>query len=242
MPGIFGEPSPKQRRLSNSLRENENSAESILAVDEKEEEEEEEEEEKEKEEKEEEVIKVTNQEVIEFFKKQSTAKYFETIISGLEKSERHDTVLAGVTDTSAHAIIVQMGNSNYLEDIDDFDMILIELTGPIFDEKSTLIGLNSGRNLSFYQKKDFKDKYLKYVLIPEGIIKCIMEKNEPTMQCDRKKADNHFQLTSHMNFNENDMMMDISANDDSDDENREKQEHTHNTYGDSEDEELPDID
>jgi hypothetical protein len=138
---------------------------------------------------------VTFKEVKHFFNLARIAKDIEKIMCGSEESVRHDIMLAGCKNFSINSSIVQLGNSDYLEDIlgDDIDCTLVELAGRFYDAYSAD---NVQQNRNEHVEKGFRTLYCQYVIIPEVFIKCIIEKNDGVA---KQKAEEHFVTTRTTN-------------------------------------------
>ena len=110
--------------------------------------------------------KITNEEVLTCFQSKKLKKQLKSIMGG-KKSERHNLMIAGIKNIDPNTnVLVHMANVTFLKDEKNIYSKLREICKPIYDEMYT----ND-------PESDFKDNYIRYVLIPEGIIYYLMNKH-----------------------------------------------------------------
>ena len=111
--------------------------------------------------------KVKNEDVEEFFRRQQLKSYLKQIASSKISSQRHRLMKRGVKNFSITSEILTLGNITFLKDDGKIDNTLIKICKDIYDD---IIKKQSDDD------SDFKSNYIKYVLIPEGIIYFLMDK------------------------------------------------------------------
>ena len=111
--------------------------------------------------------KVTNEDVEAFFQDQKLKSYLKQLASGKRHSQRHNLMKRGVKNFSITSEILTLGNITFLKDDGKIDNTLIKICKNIYDDIV---------REQLDDDSDYKSNYIKYVLIPEGIIYFLMDK------------------------------------------------------------------
>ena len=127
---------------------------------------------------------VSNGEILKFLSQEETALYLEQIFNEEIPSERHNIVCkmfrSGKLDFSIHSKIFHLAQVQFLEDDQTIDSLLPAVMNRIFErvDVSRVPGMVKRDNDSFDSIADhYRHKYIFHVLVPEGIVKYLQEKN-----------------------------------------------------------------
>ena len=127
---------------------------------------------------------VSNGEILKFLSREEIALYLEKIFNEEIPSERHDIVCKmfkiGKLDFGIHSKIFHLAQVQFLEDDRAIDSKLCEVMNRIFQrvDVSRVPGMVKRDNDSFdSQANHYRHKYIFHVLVPEGIVKYLQDKN-----------------------------------------------------------------
>ena len=138
---------------------------------------------------------VSNAEIINFLSSEEAALYLEKVLNKEIQSERHDIVCkmfrSGKIDFGIHSKIFHLSQVQFLEDAQNIDNKLSEILSRLF-EKVDIWQLPEMRNCASEQFDSrtnlYRHKYIFHVLVPEGIVKYLQDKNG----WDKKTAENFY--------------------------------------------------
>ena len=139
---------------------------------------------------------VSNGEILKFLTKKKTVSYLKSIFNEKIASERHNIVCqmfkTGKLDFGIFSPITKLSQAQFLEDDKKIDSQLSEIIGPILNglNLSRVHGMSRSEDkLLDNQAKNYRDKYIYHVMVPEAIVKYIQTKN----RWDKERAEQFYQ-------------------------------------------------
>jgi len=133
---------------------------------------------------------------LKFLAKKKTASYLKSIFNEKIASERHNIVSqmfkTGKLDFGIFSPITKLSQVQFLEDDKKIDCQLSEIIGSILNELnlSRVHGMSRSEDkLLDNQAKNYRDKYIYHVMVPEAIVKYIQTKN----RWDKERAEQFYQ-------------------------------------------------